>query len=125
ELLSPFVEEAKTHTSWIPKRIKQHITERLGVVPLLKDANTRAKLGDSPDKFEQLIHEQIDRTPANFEIFSFALIKLHLEKFACKIYRDTRTAAHDKGVDLSTFWSRLSDKTIADFHSVRSEPNLC
>jgi len=25
-----------------------------------------------------------------------------LEKFACKIYRDTRTAAHDRGVDLST-----------------------
>jgi hypothetical protein len=30
------------------------------------------------------------------------VIKIHLEKFACKIYRDTRTAAHDKGVDLST-----------------------
>ena len=30
------------------------------------------------------------------------MIKVHLEKFACKIYRDTRTAAHDKGVDLST-----------------------
>ena len=25
-----------------------------------------------------------------------------LEKFACRIYRDTRTAAHDAGVDLST-----------------------
>jgi hypothetical protein len=35
-------------------------------------------------------------------MFSFALIKVHLEKFACKIYRDTRTAAHDIGVDLST-----------------------
>ena len=30
------------------------------------------------------------------------MIKVHLEKFACKIYRDTRTAAHDNGVDLST-----------------------
>ncbi|MBI1766673.1 MAG: HaeII family restriction endonuclease [Acidobacteria bacterium] len=25
-----------------------------------------------------------------------------MEKFACKIYRDTRTSAHDSGVDLST-----------------------
>ena len=102
KLLPPFTDEAENLTSWIPNRIKQHITERLGVVPLLKDANTRAKLADAPAKFQQLIRDQIDRTPANFEIFSFALIKIHLEKFACKIYRDTRTAAHDKGVDLST-----------------------
>jgi hypothetical protein len=27
---------------------------------------------------------------------------VHLEKFACKIYCDTRTSAYDKGVDLST-----------------------
>ena len=40
--------------------------------------------------------------PTSFEIVSFAVIKVHLEKFACKIYRDTRTAAHDRGVDLST-----------------------
>ena len=71
-------------------------------MPLLKDATTRTKLAESPEKFQRLIRDQIDRTPANFEIFSFALIKVHLEKFACKIYRDTRTAAHDKGVDLST-----------------------
>ena len=38
----------------------------------------------------------------NFEVFSFAIIKVHLEKFACKIYRDTKTSSHDKGTDLST-----------------------
>ena len=27
---------------------------------------------------------------------------MHLEKFACKIYRDTKTSSHDKGTDLST-----------------------
>jgi hypothetical protein len=59
-------------------------------------------LQSRPRNFKQLIRDQIDRTPANFEIFSFALIKVHLEKFACKIYRDTRTASHDKGDDLST-----------------------
>jgi len=30
-----------------------------------------------------------------------------LEKFACKIYRDTRTASHEKGVDLSTNFGAL------------------
>jgi len=49
-----------------------------------------------------LVRQQIDKTPANFEILSFAVIKVHLEKFACKVYRDTRTAAHDRGVDIST-----------------------
>jgi hypothetical protein len=49
-----------------------------------------------------LISDQISKTPANFKIFSFAVIKVHWEKFACKIYRDTCTAAHDHGVDLST-----------------------
>src|SRR5436190_18986459 len=29
-------------------------------------------------------------------------MRVHLEKFACKIYRDTRTSAHDRGVDLAT-----------------------
>ena len=41
ELLSPFTEEADELAHWIPKRIKEHITERLGIVPLLQEANTR------------------------------------------------------------------------------------
>jgi hypothetical protein len=57
---------------------------------------------EDAERFLELIRQQIDKTPANFEIFSFSVIKVHLEKFACKIYRDTRTAAHDQGVDLST-----------------------
>ena len=61
ELLSPFTDEAEKLARWIPKRIKQHITERLGIVPLLKDANTRAKLAEPPEKFQHLIRDQIDR----------------------------------------------------------------
>ena len=101
-LLSPYTSDAKVLCDWIPDRIKQHIEDRLGVVPLLRDPNTRAALAEQPEKFLSLICEQIVKTPANFEVFSFAVLKVHLEKFACKIYRDTRTAAHDKGVDLST-----------------------
>jgi hypothetical protein len=74
----------------------------LGVVPLLHEPTARAALAEQRQRFLDLISEQISKTPANFEIFSFAVIKVHLEKFACKIYRDTRTAAHDHGVDLST-----------------------
>ncbi len=101
-LRSPYTEQADALCAWIPDRIKQHIDDRLGIVPLLHESTARATLAQKQERFLELIHEQIGKTPANFEIFSFAVIKVHLEKFACKIYRDTRTAAHDNGVDLST-----------------------
>lgn len=101
-LLSPYTEQADALCAWIPERIKQHIDDRLGVVPLLHESTARAALAQKRERFLELIRGQIGKTPANFEIFSFAVIKVHLEKFACKIYRDTRTAAHDSGVDLST-----------------------
>lgn len=102
ELQSPYTDCAKILCDWIPPRIKQHIEERLGVVPLLGGSAARVAYAENQQTFLELVRGQIDKTPANFEIFSFAVIKVHLEKFACKIYRDTRTAAHDKGVDLST-----------------------
>jgi len=101
-LLAPYTKEADELIRWIPEMIKQHIDTRLGVVPQLREPAARAALAARQQSFLDLIRGQIAKTPANFEIFSFAVIKVHLEKFACKIYRDTRTAAHDHGVDLST-----------------------
>ncbi|NGZ09384.1 MAG: HaeII family restriction endonuclease [Nitrospira sp. LK70] len=92
----------KSHSGLDPLRIEQHVTSRLGVVPSLHDAEARTALATDLPRFLSLIREQISKSPANFEIFSFAVLKVHLENFACKIYRDTRTAAHDQGVDLST-----------------------
>ena len=102
ELLPPYTTYSGALCDWIPVRIKEHIESRLGVVPFLCDPSTRMDYADDPTRFLELMQQQIDKTPTNFEIFSFAVIKVHLEKFACKIYRDTRTSAHDKGVDLST-----------------------
>ena len=101
-LLPPYTDDADELCEWIPGQIKRHINQHLGIVPLLQGSAARAKLAESRERFLGLVEEHIDKTPANFEIFSFAVIKAHLEKFACKIYRDTRTSAHDKGVDLST-----------------------
>jgi hypothetical protein len=102
ELLAPYTTFASSLRNWIPNRVMAHIDERLGVVPLLGSAATRVAYAEDKQKFLELIGHQIGKNPANFEIFSFAVIKVHLEKFACKVYRDTRTSAHDKGVDLST-----------------------
>jgi hypothetical protein len=102
KLLPPYADYAASLCDWIPDRIKQHIDQRLGIVPLLHNTATRTSLAQEKEAFLKLVREQIDKNPANFEIFTFAVIRIHLEKFACKIYRDTRTSAHDKGVDLST-----------------------
>ena len=102
KLLSPYTTFAATLCDWIPLRIKLHIENRLGIIPLLGDLGTRIAYTDKQIRFLDLIRQQIDKNATNFEIFGFAVIKVHLEKFACKIYRDTKTSAHDKGVDLST-----------------------
>src|SRR5437588_579428 len=79
ELQSPYTTFAATLCDWIPTRIRAHIDERLGVVPLLSDPVTRLNYAQSSEAFCGLIREQIGKTPANFEIFSFAVIKVHLE----------------------------------------------
>jgi hypothetical protein len=102
KLAATFAQQAENLCKWIPDRIKQHINSRIGIIPKLADAAERLSLAADASKFLGLIGEQLALNPTSFEIVSFAVIKVHLEKFACKIYRDTRTAAHDKGVDLST-----------------------
>ena len=102
ELQPPYTSAADSLVSWIPDRVKQHIFEKIGIIPLLGERNYRAELSAELDLFLEAVAEHIDRNPTNFEIFSFAVIRVHLEKFACKVYRDTRTSAHDSGVDLST-----------------------
>src|SRR6266446_756372 len=102
ELAERFADSAEQLVSWIPDRIKQHIESRIGVIPELADSKVRLRMADDVSKFMKLIGEQMNLNATSFEIVSFALIKIHLEKFACKIYRDTRTSAHDRGVDLAT-----------------------
>ena len=102
QLLDEFKDSANELTIWIPAKIKDFISEKMTNIPELGSRNFRMKTSESQSKFIEIIRNNIDRNPVNFEIFSFAIIKVHLEKFACKIYRDTRTSAHDAGVDIST-----------------------
>lgn len=101
-LNSLYKECAKDLAEWLPKRIKEFIDEKLGIVTKLAEQKARAELSSDSKKFVEIIKNYIDKNASNFEIFGFALIKVHLEKFACKIYRDTRTSSHDAGADLST-----------------------
>ncbi len=122
KLLPPYTSEAKELIKWIPKRLRQYISKKLGIIPQLGNHSIRARISTNVNRFVDLIKINIDKNPVNFEIFGFAVIRTHLEKFACKIYRDTRTSAHDKGVDISTNFGvvyqikklRIINKTIAD-----------
>lgn len=101
--LNPLYKDyAKELSIWLPKRIKIFIDDKLGIITRLAQQTERAKISSNPEKFVEIIEKHIDKNASNFEIFGFAIIKVHLEKFACKIYRDTRTSSHDAGVDLST-----------------------
>ena len=124
ELLPPYVSSAAALVEWIPGAIKQHVTERLGVVPQLGDHVSRAQLSASSDEFLELVGEHIGKNATNFEIFSFAVIKVHLEKFACKVYRDTRTSAHDSGVDLSTNFGVVYQIKKLKVHSKAAADNV-
>ncbi|MFO1484130.1 MAG: HaeII family restriction endonuclease [Verrucomicrobiaceae bacterium] len=125
ELAESYCAFADTLTDWIPGRIRQHIDDRLGVVPQLRDTVQRMNFAASKESFLTLVREQIDKTPANFEIFSFAVLKVHLEKFACRIYRDTRTAAHDSGVDLSTNFGVVYQVKKIRIHTEAEAEKLC
>jgi len=101
-LNDPFKKYSSDLLIIIPKLIKDYISNKIGSIPNLEKLDTRLLIAEEKDKFLELLSQQININPTNFEIFSFAILKTHLEKFACKLYRDTRTSAHDKGVDLST-----------------------
>jgi hypothetical protein len=102
ELQSAYSSTASVLIEWIPTVIKEHIVKKLGMVPLLGGVEARFEIASTLTAFTALIEQQISLNPANFEVFSFAILRVHLERFACKLYRDTSTAAHDHGVDLST-----------------------
>lgn len=126
-LRAPYATRAAELSAWLMEAIKDHIEQRLGIVLSLGKPVERARIAEDPEGFLRLLDGQISKNPASFEIFSFAIIKVHLEKFACKIYRDTRTSAHDCGVDLSTNFGvvyqvkKLSLATIHEADRICSE----
>ena len=101
-LTAPYKVASNKLLEYLPVRIREFVEEKIGIIPKMKTIEERLHHAKNKEKFLELIRQQIGTNPANFEIFSFAVLKTHLEKFACKLYRDTRTTARDKGVDLST-----------------------
>lgn len=89
---------------WIPERIKKFLNSKLGKVIGLGKPEERLRVAQQLDSFMEFLRELMKAQDGgtSFEIASFAILKVYLEQFACRIYRDTVTSAHEGGTDLST-----------------------
>lgn len=101
-LTTDFKKNAKALVDWIPNEIRNYVDSKIGVIPKLGIEESRFEIARDSKAFQNFIEGNIALNPSNFEVFSFSILRVHLEKFACRVYRDTKTSAHDKGVDLST-----------------------
>lgn len=87
---------------YISCKIIHHIQQRFGNIPELGIRNKRIELSEDSVRFLKLIEEVMGISGTCFELVSFAIVKTHMERFGCKVYRETRAESSDRGTDLST-----------------------
>jgi len=75
---------------------------KLGNILLIDTEEKRLEIVKNKDNFINFLKEELQRSANSFEITCFAILKVFLEKFACKLYRSSKTNARDTGVDIST-----------------------
>ena len=76
--------------------------EKIGSIQFIDTDKKRIGLARDKYKFIQFLAKELKRSANSFEITCFAILKIFLEKFACKLYRSSRTNARDTGIDIST-----------------------
>lgn len=115
--------ELATFTKW---KIKEHLDSKLGNLITLselleakyskeKSMEKQRKLLDealhdtSSRRFREFLETGFDKSSDGlltmsygFEICMFSILKVFLAKFGCRLYRDSKTYAADKGGDIST-----------------------
>jgi len=75
---------------------------KLGNILLIDTEEKRLDIAKGKDNFFDFLKKELQRSANSFEITCFAILKVFLEKFACKLYRNSKTNARDTGVDIST-----------------------
>jgi len=96
------ISNAAETLEYISSKLIQEIQHRLGNIPELGNRSKRIELSEDPARFLKFIEEIMEISGACFELVSFAIVKTHMERFGCKVYRETRAEASDRGTDLST-----------------------
>lgn len=75
---------------------------KIGNLQLIDHDSKRIDIANNKNKFINFLTKELQHSANSFEISCFAILKVFLEKFACKLYRNSRTNARDSGVDIST-----------------------
>jgi hypothetical protein len=101
-LPAPLALRASDVINYIQLCVPDFIAQKLGGVTALQSPTQRMTLAHDPEFFVELLDKEMQRSASHFEIVSFAVLRVHLEKFACKVYRSSKTSAHDSGVDIAT-----------------------
>jgi len=96
------VAHAASVLAHIEARVPEFVASKIGGVTALQSAAQRLVIAADQAAFCGVLTQEMQRSPSHFEIVSFAVLRIHLEKFACKVYRSSRTSAHDHGVDIAT-----------------------
>lgn len=112
-----FAQNVQFFIPYITSRITEHLNNKLSnIIKLNRIVQTDSRdelreiLGDpTSEKLREFLKNGFDPSSAGFlniaygfEICMFAIIKVLLAKFGCKIYRDSKTYSSDKGTDLGT-----------------------
>ncbi len=92
------------------EQIKQNLLDKIlniqkikiGNLQLINQDSKRIKIAREKNKFMNFLTNELKSSANGFEIGCFAILKVFLEKFACKLYRNSKTNAKDSGVDIST-----------------------
>ncbi|MCW3135052.1 MAG: hypothetical protein N2V78_12095 [Methanophagales archaeon] len=95
-------ENANELRDYILTKLIEHIQKRIGNLHELSSRSERIELSADVKQFLNFIEKAMEISGTCFELISFAIVKTHMERFGCKVYRETRAEASDRGTDLST-----------------------
>lgn len=116
-IATPLAENARSLIPHITNKIAEHLTRKLfnitklyGIVQSESRAEVQEILDDPTSRrLRQFLESGFQPSSVGFlniaygfEICMFAILKVLLAKFGCKLYRDSKTYSSDKGTDLGT-----------------------
>jgi hypothetical protein len=88
--------------NYVLSKIIETQRKKIGNIQLIDTDKKRIDIAINKDVFINFLNEELKNSANSFEITCFAILKVFLEKFACKLYRNSRTNARDTGIDIST-----------------------
>jgi len=88
--------------NFVRDKIIEAQKNKLGNILFIDTEDKRLDIAKDKDSFFNFLKKELQRSANSFEITCFAILKIFLEKFACKLYRNSKTNARDTGVDIST-----------------------